>query len=97
MYRDGAGATKTQELRDKLAIVKTQLLDATAQRNSFQMRVMPMRANALTTELRDQHQRTRDHVSELTVQLTAAQVCIRQLEADLVSANVALGWDQPKK
>ena len=40
--RDSAGAPETQGLRDELALVNRQFLDMTAQRDSFQMRVVQM-------------------------------------------------------
>ena len=68
----------------------------TAQRDSFQMRVVQMRTHTLTAEVQEQHQRTHDQVSTLTDQLTAAQARLRTLEADLASANIALCWPPNK-
>ena len=63
VYREGAGATEIQALRDELALVKTQLLDMTARRDSFESWVIQMRANTLTTEVRQQHCRAREQTS----------------------------------
>ena len=94
--RDSAG-TEIQKLRNELALVKEQLLNATAQRDSFERVVVQMRKHTLTAEVRDQHQRTHALDGTLTTQITASQDRIRQLEADLTSAHVALGWPPQKK